>query len=297
MPTLTAYVANCLISGIEVTHSPDGSWIRDIARFKCGKWEFRFRQSADVVCGKTEDFRGTFCSTTTVEVDDIQPSNLEEALAVLDGICWLLSFATESRVHCYGYHFPDKMHGHFKSTTGIANPFRPPFALIDTVKIKSFVEETYPAYCRLNKKRKLPEVFHYLLQTEGPGQPTEIRLLLLFVTLENLKDTYARTAGIPYIQGYYRKPSRKSGKIGGAFKFEELLSEMLRSVGMRRGLKQIVCLRNEIIHSGLSRKSHLRLISMYERIQDILREYVLRLLDYHGEFVLYASRGYAVKKI
>lgn len=115
--------------------------------------------------------------------------------------------------------------------------------------------------------------------------------------LENLKDTYARAAGIPYIKGFYRKPPSKPGNIGGQFGFEELLLEMLLSVGMRRGLKQVVTLRNEIIHSGLSRKPHARQLTMYERIQDLVREYIFRLLGYHGEFFLYASQGYATKKV
>ena len=297
LPTLTAYVANCLIGGIEVTHRPDGSWIRDVVRFKCGKWKFCFRQRTDVAHGKTEDLHGTFCETTTVEVDDVQSNHSEDVLATLDAICWLLSFATESQVLCYGHHFPTcKTTGHIKSVSGIANPFRPPFNLAYPVKIKNFVEQAYPVYFRLSKKRKLPVVFHYLLQATRPSQPTEIRLLLLFITLENLKDTYARTAGISYIKGYYRKPPSKPGKPSAQFSFEDLLSEMLLSVGMRRGLKQIVTLRNEIIHSGLSRKSHAMQLSIYERIQDILREYILRLLGYHGEFFLYASQGCATRK-
>jgi hypothetical protein len=70
------------------------------------------------------------------------------------------------------------------------------------VAIKSFIEQTFPAFCRLKKKRKLAAVFDYLVQAERPSQPTEIRLLLAFVTLEGLKDTYARQAGISYVKGH-----------------------------------------------------------------------------------------------
>ena len=66
---------------------------------------------------------------------------------------------------------------------------------------------------------------------------------------------------------------------------------------MRKGLKQIVSLRNEIIHSGLSRKSHSRQMIMFERIQDLVREYIFRLLGYRGEFFTYASQGMAIRKI
>ena len=286
------------MGGADVTHRPDGSWIRDVVRFKCHRWEFCFRQRADIAHGKTESLRGTFCETTTVEIDGVHPKDKEEVLATLDAICWLLSFATQSRVLSYGYEFPEgRTTGQFKSVTGIANAFRPPFDLHDTNSIKAFVEQGYSAYCRLNKKRKLSVVFDYLDQVERPSQPTEIRLLLLFITLESLKDTYARAAGIPYTKGFYRKPPSKPGKIGGQFGFEELLVEMLLSVGMRRGLKQVVTLRNEIIHSGLSRKPHARQLAMCERIQDLVREYIFRLLGYHGEFFLYASQGYATKKV
>lgn len=286
------------MGGAEVTHRPDGSWIRDVVRFKCDRWEFCFRQRTDIAHGKTEPLRGSLCETTTVEIGSVHPDDREKALATLEAICWLLSFATQSRVLCYGYEFPEgTTTAQFKSVVGIANAFRPPFDLHDTNSIKAFVEQAYPTYCKLSKKRKLSAVFDYLDQAERPSQPTEIRLLLLFITLENLKDTYARAAGIPYIKGFYRKPPSKPGKNGGQFGFEELLLQMLLSVGMRRGLKQVVTLRNEIIHSGLSRKSHARQWKMCERIQDLVREYIFRLLDYHGEFFLYASRGYATKKV
>lgn len=298
MPKLTAYIANCLMGGAEITHRPDGSWIRDVVRFKCDRWEFCFRQHADIAHGKTESLRGTLSKTTTVEIDDVRHSDKEQVLTTLDAICWLLSFATQSQVLCYGYEFPEgTTTAQFKSAAGIANAFRPPFDLRDPNSIRAFVEQAYPAYRKLNKTRKLPVVFDYLDQVEHPNQPIEIQLLLLFITLENLKDTYARTAGIPYIKGYYRKPPKTSGKTGEKFGFEELLHEMLLSVGMRRGLKQVVTLRNEIIHSGLSRKSHARQWTMCERIQDLVREYIFRLLDYQGEFCTYASRGYATKKV
>jgi hypothetical protein len=72
---------------------------------------------------------------------------------------------------------------------------------------------------------------------------------------------------------------------------------MLRLVDMRRVLKPVVALRNEIIHSGLSRKSHTRQWRMYERIQDLVREYLFRLLGYHGEFFTYASGGMATRRV
>jgi hypothetical protein len=269
-----------------------------VVRFNCDGREFLFRQRPDVAQGKIEPLNGSFCETTIVEVENVRPDQVKRVLEAIDAICWLLSFAGESRVVCYGYHFPrGSPNGHFKAVAGTANFFRPPFDLHDTTTVKNFIEQTYPTFQRLRRKRKLATVFDYLVQAEHLNQPTEIRLLLLFVTLENLKDTYSREAGIPYVKGYYRKPHSNQSKPGPRYSFEELLRLMLHSMGMRRGLKQVVTLRNEIIHSGLSRKRHSLQWRMYERVQDLVREYVFRLLAYRGEFFTYASHGMATRKV
>lgn len=298
MPTLTAYVANCLMGGDEITRHPEGSFTRDVIRFKCDRWEFRFLQRLDVAQGKIEPLKGTFCETSTVEIENVEPDQIEEVLEVLNKICWLLSFASQSRVICYGHQFPEVSKiVHFKSAVGAANYFRPPFDLRDSATVRKFVEQTYPTYRLLSESRKLAVVFDYLVQAERPGQPTEIRLLLLFVTLENLKDTYASEKGIPYVNGFYRKPPAKPGKEGEKFSFKELLIQMLCSVSMTADLKQVVNLRNEIIHSGLSRELHAHQWAMYEHIQDLVREYVFRLLAYRGEFFTYASQGMDIKTV
>jgi hypothetical protein len=159
------------MSGAEVTHHPDGSWIRDVVRFKCDRWEFRFRQRTDVAHGKIEPLKGTFCKTTTVEVEGVHPDHRENALATLDAICWLLSFASQSRVLCYGHYFPvGRTTGEIKTVDGVANYFRPPFDLHDTDALKGFVEQSYPAYCKLRRKRKLPAIFDYLVWAERPSR-------------------------------------------------------------------------------------------------------------------------------
>lgn len=295
MARLIAHVANCLIAGDEITHHADGSWIRDVVSFKCNKWVFKFRQHPNVVKRDIEPLKGTFCNTSNVEVDGVNPNQVNKVLEILEDICWLLSFTCESKVVCYGHEFEDSKH--FKSIFGSANNFRPPIEIADGTAVKNFIEQTYPVFKKLNKKRKLKVIFDYLIHADELNQPSEIRLLLLFTTLEGLKDTYAKELGLPYIDGFYRKASKKQGKKGETYKFEELLKIMMKSAGMYKGLKQIVELRNEIIHSGLSRKSHSQQWKMYERIQDIIREYLIRLLGYEGNFFTYSSRGMLSKKI
>ena len=295
MPTLTAYVANCLMGGDEVTSNSNGSWIRDLINFNCNGRVFRFRQNPDVINKKYKPFEGAFYETTTVEVENVESYQRENILKEIDNICWLLSFACQARVICYGHDFLDT--GSRKAAFGKANLFRPPIEIADGTAVKNFIEQTYPAYAKLNKKRKISTVIDYLTQLNQPGQPIEINLLIIFITLENLKDTYAKQAKIPYAKGYYRKSPTKPGKPGRQFNFEELLVEMFKAVGMRKGVKQIITLRNELIHSGLSRKSYSSQIKLYERTQDLVREYLVRLLNYRGYFFTYSSRGTAPKKI
>ncbi len=140
-------------------------------------------------------------------------------------------------------------------------------------------------------------IFDYLTHVEAPTLPMEMRLLSIFATLECLKDTFARSKKIPYAKGSYRKAATKPGKPGARYTFENLLVMMLRSVGIRRGVKRIVSLRNEIIHSGLSRKSYDQQRRMYENAQDLVREYLLRLLKYSGLYFPYAGRGTRVKRL
>ena len=189
MTTLTAYVANCLIGGEEVTHYPDGSWIRDVVRFNCGGRVFCFHQRTDVAKGETQALRGHFCETSTVDVENVTHAQLGEVLNALDAICWLLSFATQSRVVKYGYNFPkDSVNSQFSAVSGVANDFRPPLDPRDTVSVKHFIEQAYPTYRLLQRKRKLAAIFDYLIQSDRKSQPTEIRLLILFVTLENIRE-------------------------------------------------------------------------------------------------------------
>lgn len=297
MADLKAFVANCLMGGDEITR--DGtSWTRDLVTFTCAGFQFTFRQAKNVVAGNIEELKGTFAETSEVVVKDVAESQVQKARETLEKICWLLSFAGMCRVICYGYEYPASSgHTHFSSVVGAANYFRPSIDIRNGRTVKEFVEQTYDQYFRLEKSRKLNVVIDYLVQAERPGQPTELKLILAFVALESLKDTYARSISIPYVKHYFRKPTTRISGIGAKFTFEELLEKTLRAVQMRKGLKRVIRLRNEIIHSGLSRKPHARQWAMYEGIHDLMREYVVRLLGYRGYYLTYASASNLAVKI
>ena len=283
-----AFVANCLMGGDRITQIGK-EWIRDIVELDCGGYQFKFRQKPDVINGNIDQFKGLFAETTEVVASGIRQAQVSKIKAALDRICWLLSFAGGCRVICYGYKYKNGSDlGHYTSASGVAQYFRPVFEIRDGKQVKAFVEQTYEAYRRLEKPRKLNAVIDYLAQAERDGQPIEVRLILAFVTLESLKATFAKSQGIPYIKGFFRKLPKKQGHDGEKYSFEELLTMMLRQVGMRKGLKRVIQLRNDLIHSGLSRKPHSRQWVLYADIHDLIREYMLRLLGYCGRYTPYA---------
>jgi len=59
-------------------------------------------------------------------------------------------------------------------------------------------------------------------------------------------------------------------------------------------LRRITNLRNEIIHFGLSRKPYTSLRKNYDFCHDIVREYLLRLLGYKGEYLIYSKESMGV---
>jgi len=59
---------------------------------------------------------------------------------------------------------------------------------------------------------------------------------------------------------------------------------------MTPDLSKIVQLRNDIVHSGITQLAVDKRVEIYLSTQDIVREYLLRLLDYQGDYFLYAQR-------
>ncbi len=287
MPDLRAYVANCLIGGHTISQNGT-SWIRDTVEFNCGGQSILWKQKPIVATGNVSELAGQFCETSEILVKDVTPNDVPKILVVIERVCWLLSFAGLSRVLCFGHDYPDgSIHQVRHTVFGVADFFRPTLQIRDGEVIKSFVEQTYPNFVQVENSRKLSVVIDYLLQAERQNQPTECKLIFAFVLLENLKHTYARAKQIKYVKGNFRKPN---GKV---YYFKELLEIMFEEVSMHPDLQSVKNLRNEIIHSGLSQEPYHQQAAMYENIQDLLREYILRLLGFHGTYLVYSSASNA----
>ena len=260
---------------------------RALIRLNLSGHSIEIRQRPDAI-GNWPDLRDGFHYTTDLYIHNAR--SFQTARTIAHDICYLLALATLSQVRPFAYEFPGHNSSH--AVTGVTLLFRPTIDPANGRAIRVFLETTWQAYRRLKRSRRLPAVIDYLLTAEAPLQPLEVELLLLFVTLETLKATLRTCrAGIPFCKGAFRRlvnPSKPCAKQP-AFSFEDLLTRMFLKVRMRRGIRRIVSLRNEIVHFGLSRKPISRLSELHDQSMDLIQEYLLRLLEYRGSFLIYSA--------
>jgi hypothetical protein len=300
MAELKAHFTNCVIWGAERTKS--GGVLRwDTITLNFRGLQFRIVQRPNAIQFKPE-YRNANIVTTDVYVTDVAPANLSRVEHLLAELAWLLSFATYSDVAYSGYDFQHGTTlGKYWVPTGHLRHYRPTFETADGAAIRSFLQQAWPTFHRFQKRRKLGVVIHYILLADRESQPVEVQLLLSFVALESLKSTFAASKGIPFVSGQFRKvstPPKPNPTKEPPYTFEQLLRLMLRDVRMgRTALKRLIRMRNTIIHSGIANAKHHTLHRMYDSTQDILREYLLRLWNYHGRFWLYSSPNGAPKHI
>ncbi len=275
------------------TTYPDGRWIRDKIELSLGGHNITITQRPWVIKAKASEYRGKAVHTTTVVVRNVQVEERETVLDLLQGLSFLLSFATCSNVALYGWEHQDPQPaGQRWSVAARMGYFRPLFDIHDGTAIRIYLERVWQKYFRLEETRKLRVAIDLFVLAETRSLPLELKLATMFILLENLKSTFANEQGYAFKDGYYRKAS------GKPWSFKALLFDMFKVVGMSfPNLSAIVTLRNEIIHSGISQTSHDHQEEIYDSCQDHIREYFLRLLGYTGDFRLYSGRGMTLKRI
>lgn len=293
MPNLKANLCNCLVGGHKVTKWPDGSWTRNRIEWQLEGYNVSLCQIRDVSAGPINAFIDGCTYTTDVIIHDVQRKHRDYAKEIVFDLSILLSFICESRIWPYRLEYPEGS-GQYatNSTVGTARHFRPVVNIRDGKSVYNFINTVWQGYRKIGKKRKLKEVFHYLYLTEHPENPIELKLIIAFTILENMKNTWAHSQGIPFAFGFYRKissPPKTNIKKEKAYGFEEMLQLMLEEMRMKRGLKRIVKRRNELIHSGLSGRPGQSLFKTYEACHDIIREYILRLIGFSGDFFPYST--------
>lgn len=296
MSEFRAYIANCTAAGMEVTKY-DNSWIRDTINFEISGRVFTLKQHQKIVKGEYKELKGLFCETSELIINNVKEYELVEIESDIHKFCWLLSFACLSNVVFYGYDYAENQNtGRRWATSGRLDFSRPTIEIRDGGIVKSFVEQTFNNYKSLENPRKLNVAIHYMLLIENNSLPIEAKLALSFVLLESLKSSFAHSKNIPYIKDFFRKginPNRDSK----TYSFKELLEMMFNEVGIAKDLSQVIKIRNDIIHSGLTQLHHDDAVKLHDDIHDLCREYLLKLLGYNGEYLLYSSGSNTIATI
>jgi len=296
MSDVLALFANFPSVGEEFTKI-EGRSVRNLIRLNLDGFEIEIHQDHNIVIEGISKLRGCWIHTSNVLVKKVPKARLPFVKTLLGDLADILAFESGSPVHFFGYEFPAESGlWHRWNSFGELDPSWSIAEHLLETSVSGFVEGVWPRYRALKKERRLRTVIEYLVQADKSDQFLELRLVIGFLILENLKDTYVRVAGIPFYKGYFRriKTGRTSLSEAPRYSFEALLTEMLKEQRTRRGIKRIVKLRNELIHSGVSRLPYRSARKIYIDMMQLIREYLLRLLRYKGAYISY---GGTVRKV
>lgn len=247
MPEFVASIANLPIVGEDFTNIPNGAATRNLIHVRLGRLKATLVQHPQVVVANIAELSGQSLYTTDLKLGNVPEKDTQWAVNIAIDLAWLLSFVTMSDVGVFRWRHGSRVEGW--QIQGSIRYFRPVLLRSDGAEIRHFLEVCWPQYRLLKRARKLPAVIHYCLQAERPEATLEYQLLGTFVVLENLKATFARSKGIPYVKGHFRHSPKPNAPT---YSFKDLLGLMFKEIGMRVRLQRIVALRNEIVHFGLS---------------------------------------------
>ena len=278
MSNLRAYVMNSKVQGESFSEEVDGKVVRDTSVFTCEGQRF-------VLQTKPEQ-------RAEILVENVGPQQVTATMEAIERICWLQAFANQSQVACYGHNYPDGTPHNLLNS--IHRPCQEAYHVInpaDGAAIRKFVDQTYPQFKALESARSLKVVIDYMLQAARPGLPMECKLVFLSVLLENLKHTYGTHLQYAIKGGKFVDPVTKA-RLG----FQDMMNLMFSAVGMAPGLQPLVDLRNEVLHTGVASLTHAQQKLQYDAATDLIREYLLRLLGFKGNFDVSPTGG-SVKTI
>lgn len=254
------------------------------------------------------DWRGRQLDTSTSFVSSVR--SLEEGETVVDDLCWLLSFAHSSHIQAYHYSFGKRAKGH--GVRGAYNHWRPPFHS-GVGKVSDFVQQAWPNYQKLKDARPLAAFIHMIGASDLGDGLLEAQVSASMQCLESIKSYFALSEGARYNITETKKGTFCRGKR--EMQFEELLKLTLQDVGMTLppSFGEIRKMRNALVHRGFIRETdnitkfifgnapaggmHSAMFGVMEDAQDILREYMLRLLGYKGKWCAYSFKGELYREI
>jgi hypothetical protein len=308
MPVFRARIVNLPGYGRKVTHHKSGGCTRDKTQLKLGEYAVLIKQRKSALNFDANKWRGKQHDTSTIFVSKVR--SLEEGAVIVDDLCWLLSFAHSS--HVQAYHYSYGKNAKFHGVQGTFNQWRPPFHS-GVGEVSEFVEQAWPNYQKLKSSRPLPAFIHMIGASDLGGGLLEAQVSASVQCLESIKSYFAMTEGARY--NITEKKDGTFWQAGKKMEFEQLLKLTLQDVGMTvpSSFKVIKRLRNALVHRGFIRETdkitkfifgnsppggmHTAMFGVMEDAQDILREYILRLLGYKGKWCAYNFKGELYREI
>jgi len=290
-----------LIGWGEVTTRRGEAGTRNKFKLKLAGHAVTIVQRARVLNMRVNAARGKLVKSYTVRVSGIK--TYEEGRELVEDLCALLSFARHTRIAAYEYRFGNRRT--FHPILAACNQFRPPFSG-GAVKLSDFVIQTWPTYRAQKQPRALGGLIHMITLTDADGTVLETKVTMAMQCLESIKTYFALAEG-PRFGIRETMEGRFIDARGKEASFRDLLSHALRDVDMTlpASFTRIVRLRNALIHRGFIREAdrvtryifgpltrgamHQVIFETMEEVQDIAREFVLRLLNYKGPFMLYSA--------
>lgn len=312
MENLEVFLINLFMLG-ENFSNHNNHRIRDTTVIECEGFKFEFKQLN--IHLKQSEFINQSLITTKITIENISSDQVEHVLEVIDNLCWLLSFAQQSPVRRYSYKIGSAEY-ETNCSGAVVNPLRT--IIEDSGKeIRNFIEQTYPTFKKLKSIRQLTVVFGYLCEANRSTLALEITLISYHVAIENLKNTFALEQGYIYKDGKYSHPlyppqdyhcknkeeycfdemtAQYIHKLYGKCGSTEMTKRMFISAKFKRAeISPFLKKRNKIIHEGIllpfGDENYMeQAIEDRRNVSDLLRKYLLTLLNYKGSYYLSRDR-------
>lgn len=270
MAEFVAHIANCLMIGNKFEN--DGS---SSIKFNLGQREIVITQRPEIAANfkNLSSLHGRTVNSTKVVVLNVDVNEIEDVRDLIFSLCFILSFITCSQVVFHSQEYPKSSSSW--AIVGKTSIYHNVLDIRDGDAVADFIRTVWVKFISIEKNRRLDMIFDYIHHALYPGSTIESKLAFTFVTLESLKYTFAKAKGYPFIGGYFRKPNNK------IYSFGYLLEQMFKEVGMIFKSKvEIEDLRNEIIHSGISKYDFNYNYKVFMETQNLIREYLIKLLGY-----------------
>ncbi|MGR0481694.1 MAG: hypothetical protein ACTFAL_09895 [Candidatus Electronema sp. V4] len=253
---VTCYSSNLAIYGTHCTVYPDGSWVRNKIPLNLSGYEMELIVPGDRI--KDGDAK--------LNVKNVPEENIGQLKSIVYCLADLLSFSTNAQVRFCWIEY-----GNFGMGMGESgSPAKS--KIFDTPScIKDFVEKCWNTYIQLRERRELKVVIEMLVSIDLVNLAVESKLAIIFILLENLKYTYAKDKG-------YSNTKKKKLELNG------LLEEMFNEYGINDDLTNVVKLRNDIIHQGLSDIPFEEQWNILLYCKELVIEYFIRLVGCDGMF-------------